>query len=184
MRKLIVSEWTSLDGVFDSALMEQWFNPYHSDSRAGYIQEVINNCEIMLYGRHTYEMLYPYWSQFHNNEMGVADKMNQVKKYVASTTMKNGGWQNTTIISDNIIGQLTALKQENGRAILVQGSGQLVATLLQADLVDELKLLVQPHIMGSGTRLLKEGANIPLELGSISELEKGVLALTYGPGKQ
>jgi len=184
MRKLIVSEWTSLDGVFDSAHMEQWFNPYHSDSRAGYIQEVINNCEIMLYGRHTYEMLYPYWSQFQNNEMGVADKMNRAKKYVVSTTMKNGGWQNTTIISDNIIGQLNALKQQDGGAILVQGSGQLVAALLQAGLVDELKLLVQPHMMGTGTRLLKEGANIPLKLRSISELENGVLALTYGPGKQ
>ncbi len=74
MRQIIVSEWISLDGVFDAGSMEQWFNPYHSESRAQYLQQVIDNCSAMLYGRHTYEMLYPYWSQLRNNEMGVADK--------------------------------------------------------------------------------------------------------------
>ncbi|WP_315814564.1 dihydrofolate reductase family protein [Paraflavitalea speifideaquila] len=88
MKKLIVSEWISLDGVFNSATMDQWFNPYHSDSRAKYIQDIIADCDTMLYGRHTYEMLYGYWSPLKNNEMGVADKLNQVKKYVVSANLK------------------------------------------------------------------------------------------------
>lgn len=181
MRKVIVSEWMSLDGVFDSSLMEQWFNPYHSDSRGQYIQQVIDNCELMLYGRNTYEMLYPYWSQFENNEMGVAEKMNQVEKYVVSTTMREVGWQKTTIINGDVIAQLKALKQENGGDILIQGSGQLVQALLQAGLIDELKLLVQPHIMGTGIRLFNQDINQMLKLESIDKLEKDVLVITYKP---
>src|SRR5678809_1709795 len=82
MRKLIVTEWVSLDGIFDASSMNQWWMPFDSASRQQYIQDTINNCEIMLYGRTTYEMLYPYWSSFKNNEQGVADKLNNCRKYV------------------------------------------------------------------------------------------------------
>jgi dihydrofolate reductase len=97
MRQLIATEWVSLDGIFDSSSMEQWFNPYHSDSRAKYIQDTIQNCDAMLYGRNTYEMLFPYWSSLKNNEMGVADKLNKAKKYVVSSTLKEANWENSTI---------------------------------------------------------------------------------------
>src|SRR5258706_9234558 len=101
MRKLIVTEWVSLDGVFDAGTMDKWFNPYHSDSRAKYIQDTIDHCEIMLYGRVTYEMMYPYWSALKNNEMGVAEKLNKVKKYIVSSTLKKANWENSAIINQN-----------------------------------------------------------------------------------
>ena len=181
MRKVIVSEWVSLDGIFDSSSMEQWFNPYHSDSRANYIQDTIQDCEIMLYGRVTYEMLYPYWSSFKENAMGVADKLNRGKKLVVSKTLTEAKWENSIIIKDNLVETMNALKNETGGHILVQGSGSLVRTLLSARLVDELKLLVNPHIAGTGDHLFSESVTISLELKKMQQLDKGVVALSYKP---
>ena len=183
MRKLIVTEWMSLDGIFDSASMEQWFNPYHSDSRAKSIQDTINDCEIMLYGRKTYEMLFPYWSRFRNNEMGVAEKLNKVKKYLVSTTVKEGSWENTTVIRQDVEKEITVLKkQSDGGNMLVQGSASLVKTLLMAGLVDEFKFLVHPHIVGTDGSFFKELSS-GLELTNNQELENGVLRLCYKPKK-
>lgn len=179
MRKLIVTEWVSLDGIFDAGLMAQWFNPYHSDSRAQSIKSVIDDCEIMLYGRKTYEMLYPYWSSLKNNEMGVAEKLNKVEKYVVSATMKDAPWEKTTIVKGDIPAQIRALKEEGGGAILVQGSGQLVQTLLKEGLVDSLKLLIQPHIMGTGARLFEGVMDTGLACSEVRQLDNGVLAVTY-----
>src|SRR5882762_3809344 len=163
MRKLIVTEWMSLDGIFDSSSMELWFNPYHSDSRAKSIQDTIHNCEIMLYGRNTYQMLYPYWSSLKNNEMGVAEKLPKVKKYVVSKTLNEATWANTIIIKD-VITEIAELKKQKGGDILVQGSAVLVKSLLAAGLVDELKLLVQPYIMGAGKGSFFDDMNVGLEL--------------------
>src|SRR6187397_763515 len=103
MRKLIVTQWISLDGVFDASSMNIWWLPFESVSRQKYIQETINNCEIMLYGRNTYEMLFPYWSSFKHNEQGVADQLNNCKKYLASTTLRKAPWKDTEIISKDLI---------------------------------------------------------------------------------
>ena len=184
MRQLIVTEWVSLDGIFDSGSMELWFNPYHSDSRAKYIQDTIQDCEIMLYGRNTYEMLFPYWSSLKNNEMGVAEKLNKVKKFVASTGIKEANWENSEIIRENVTERVSELKKAKGGNILVQGSAKLVKSLLDAGLVDELKLLVQPHIMGSGKLLFYDTNNLGLQLNNIQQLDKGVFALSYKPVKK
>ena len=132
MKKLIINEWVSLDGIFDSSSMEQWFNPFNSNSREKYIQDTLNNCEIMLYGRKTYEMLFPYWSAFTTNEMGVADKLNKGKKYVVSSKLKEAKWENSTIIRKNFIEEVTLLKNQEGGYILVQGSSTLVKPLMEA----------------------------------------------------
>src|SRR5882762_363655 len=142
MKKIIASEWISLDGVFDASLMGEWNAPYHSDSRANYIRDGILACDAMLYGRKTYEMLAPYWSSLKNNEMGVADKLNNTRKYVVSTTLKKAGWGDSTIIKENIIEEITKLKSSPGGDILIQGSAELVGTLLDAGLLDELRILV------------------------------------------
>jgi dihydrofolate reductase len=182
MRKLIVTEWMSLDGIFDSASMERWFNPYHSDSRAKSIQDTINDCEIMLYGRKTYDMLFPYWSRLRSNEMGVAEKLNKVKKYLVSTTVKEGSWENTTVIRKDVEKEITVLKQQSDGNMLVQGSASLVKTLLAAGLVDEFKFLVQPHIVGTDGSFFK-GLSSGLELTTTQQLENGVLLLCYKPKK-
>lgn len=184
MRQVIVTEWVSSDGIFDSSSMEHWFNPYHSDSRAKYIQDTIQNCEVMLYGRNTYEMLYPYWSSLKNNEMGVADKLNQAKKYVVSSSLEEANWENSSIIKTDVLKEIAELKKQKGGDILIQGSATLVKSLLEAGLVDELKLLVQPHIMCFGKRLFFDTLNIGLVLNNIQQLDNGVLAISYTPTKK
>lgn len=132
MRKLIITEWISLDGIFDATSMGKWFNPFHSESRASLIQETINNCDVMLYGRVTYEMLYPYWSEFQNNEMGVAEKLNKAKKCVVSSTLKKAPWENSVILGKDFIKEVEKIKAEDGGYILMQGSASLVKPLLEA----------------------------------------------------
>ncbi|MBZ4188105.1 dihydrofolate reductase family protein [Niabella beijingensis] len=181
MSNLIVTEWMSLDGITDATTMAEWFNPFHSDSRAQVIQDTINNCNVMLYGRNTYQMLYPYWSAFKNNEMGVAERLNNAKKYVVSTTLETAPWNDTTIISGGVPERIADLKKEADGNILVQGSITLVKLLIASGLVDELQLLVQPYIVGTGNGTLFNGLTTALELVRSEQLEKGVQLLTYKP---
>lgn len=178
---MIVTEWMSLDGVNDATTMAEWFNPYHSESRAKSIQETIHDCEIMLYGKNTYQMLYPYWSSMKNNEMGVADKLNKTKKYLVSTTLNEAPWENTTIIKGDVIKEITKLKKGKGGNILVQGSNTLVRALLAEGLVDELNLLIQPHIVGSTNASLFKDIQAGLQLIYVEQLENGVLQICYKP---
>jgi dihydrofolate reductase len=182
MRKLIITEWLSLDGIYDADYMDQWWLPFDSPERQKYIQETINNCEIMLYGRRTYEMLYPYWSSFKHNEQGVADQLNNCKKKVASSTLKKTPWKNTEIISERLIEEVEKIKQEAGGYILVQGSGSLVKPLLEARLVDELRLLITPAIIAGGERLFSEKIVTTLGPATFKQLDKNVILLTYLPG--
>jgi dihydrofolate reductase len=180
MKKLIVKEWITLDGVFDASSMNQWHAPYHSDSRARCIIEDILGADAFLYGRATYEMLAPYWSALKNNEMGVADKLNSAPKYVVSTTLQKAEWNNSTIISNDVVDEVKKLKEQPGGYILVDGSATLVHTLMEAGLVDEFRFLVHPVIMGSGKRFFKEGEPITnLKLVSSQTLDLGVLQLVY-----
>jgi dihydrofolate reductase len=169
----------SLDGVNDATTMAEWFNPYHSEGRAQSIQETINNAEVFLYGRNTYQMLYPYWSAMQNNEMGVAERLNKGKKYVVSATLTGAPWENTTIINSHVINKITELKNEDGGSILVQGSTTLVKLLMEAGLVDEVKLLIQPHIMGANSGRLFEGMKNALKLIDLQQLENGVIQARY-----
>lgn len=181
MRKLIITEWLSLDGIFDAAYMNQWWLPFDSPERQKYIQDTINHCEIMLYGRRTYEMLYPYWSSFKSNEQGVADQLNNCQKYVLSSTLKKAPWKNTKIINRNLIEEVRNIKQEDGGYILVQGSGTLLKPLLEAGLVDELKLLITPAIIGKGERLFSKNISASLGPVTVRQMDKNVILLTYMP---
>ena len=179
MGKLIVTQWVSLDGIFDASSMDKWWLPFDSNDRQKYIQETINNCEVMLYGRITYEMLYPYWSSFKHNEQGVADSLNNVKKYVVSSKLKKAPWENTTIIRKNFIAEVEKIKKETNGNILVQGSATLLKPLLEAGLVDELKLLITPSLVGQGERPFMEDINCELEFLKFQQLDKNVVLLIY-----
>ena len=179
MRKLIVSEWISLDGVYDAGSMDDWWNPYDSQARQQVIQQIVNDCDSMLYGRKTYEMLRPYWSSLHNNEMGVAAHLNGVKKYVVSRTLREAKWENSVIVQAEVADRVAALKREAGGNILIIGSSMLVASLMKARLVDELELLVQPYIVGTGERFFGEDMQGALALTASRTLDKGVLHLSY-----
>ena len=184
MRKVVVSEWVTLDGVFDADTMEQWFNPYDSDDRREYIKEGILVCDAILFGRKTYEMLAPYWSSLRNNEMGIADKLNSVPKYVVSSTLKRAEWDNSTIIKEKVVEEITKLKQQPGQEIQIEGSATLVQSLMEADLIDEYQFLVHPIIMGSGKRFFKDGNKATLKLVEAKTFSSGVVLLRYQPDKK
>jgi dihydrofolate reductase len=185
MRKLIVSERMTLDGVFDADTMDQWFMPYHSDASAEIIKEGVLACDVYLLGRTTYEMLAPYWSSLKNNEMGVADKLNSVAKYVVSSTLEKADWHNSTIIKENVVAEITRLKEQPGQEILIHGSATLVHSLLETDLIDEYQFLVYPIIMGSGKHFFKNGSHLKrLKLVDAKAFNTGVLLLTYQPGER
>ena len=180
MRKIIVSAWISIDGVFDAELMPQWYAPFDSESRQNYIRDGILACDAILFGRHTYQMLAPYWSSLKNNEMGVADKLNSVEKYVVSTSLKKAEWNNSTLIGDNVMDEIAKLKQRTGTEIQVEGSAALVRSLAEHDLVDEYRLLVHPIIMGTGKNFFSNGMQTKgLKLARTEKLDKGVIVLYY-----
>jgi dihydrofolate reductase len=180
MRKLVVSAWITLDGVFDADTMPQWYAPFDSEARQTYIREGILACDTLLFGRTTYEMLAPYWSSLHENEMGVAAKLNSAPKYVVSASLKKADWNNTTIIGKDVIAEITRLKEQPGREIQIEGSALLVQSLMKANLIDEYRFLIHPIIAGKGKRFFKEGmTTAALKLIKTQPLDKGVMVLYY-----
>jgi dihydrofolate reductase len=186
-RKLVVSEWISLDGVFDADTMKEWFHPYNSKDRQACITEMVLASDAFLFGRVTYEMLAAYWPKVKNNDNGdleVANALNSAPKYVVSSTLKQAEWSHSTIINNSAVKRISDLKQQPGRSILVFGSGTLVESLMGADLVDEYRLLVHPIIMGSGKRAFKDAMpTTKLTLGETATLSTGVIALCYQRAK-
>lgn len=181
--RIVVQAWMTLDGVFDATTFGEWFNNYHSDERAAHIQDNILGCDALLMGVNTYHTLAPYWSSLRNNEMGVADKMNAVPKYLVSKSSPELIWDNTRpVIADNIVAQVTQLKRESGGYLLLPGSAMLVRELLDAHLIDEFRFLVHPVVLGHGQRFFTQGkAMSVLRLDRSEELPFGVLVLIYSP---
>jgi dihydrofolate reductase len=184
MRKLVASAWVTLDNVFDSSLMPQWFFPYDSKSRQQAIRESVMGSDVLLMGRTTYELLMPYWSSLPDGEMdGVAGKLNRSPKYVVSTGLQTASWLNSTIIRSDVIGTVNSLKAGPGGEIRIEGSGMLTNALLRAGLVDEIRLLVHPFIMGTGKRYFEVGLPAAgLRLVSEEKLGHGVLRVVYAVG--
>jgi dihydrofolate reductase len=184
MRKLVVSAGVTLDCVFDAETMEQWFKPYDSAERQASIQAGILACDALLLGRVTYEMLAPHWSALRNNEMGIADKLNSVPKYVVSSTLKSAEWNNSTIIKANVVAEISKLKQQPGQEMQIEGSATLVQSLIEAELIDEYRFLVHPMIMGRGKHFFKDGHTAPLKLVEAKPFRSGVVLLRYQPDKK
>jgi dihydrofolate reductase len=181
MRKLVVKEWMTLDGVIDADTMDQWFIPYDSPERRAHIKEGLERSDAYLLGRVTYEMLAPHWSALPDEaEGGIAGLLNHIQKYVVSSTLARADWQPLTIIRDDVVEAISQLKQQPGKDILIDGSATLVRSLMATDLIDEYRLLVQPMMLGTGKRLFTE--EIPstrLKLVDANPLSLGVVALTY-----
>ena len=189
MRKLIVSEFTSLDGVMQAPGGKDedrdggfehggWTMPYWHDDIGRTFLELMEDVDALLLGRRTYvthaEAFEPMPA---GNPFG--DAMNAPKKYVVSRTLQKPIWRNTTIIRDDVIGSVRALKAQPGRNIITDGSSQLVHALLAHDLVDELHLLVYPLILGHGKRVLPDGVHATFGLKSATPYPSGVVGLHY-----
>jgi dihydrofolate reductase len=181
MRKLAVSQFVTLDGVMGEPM---WTGPYQSEEQIAFKFAELQAADALLLGRVTYEGFAATWPQMaeQTGEYGVM--MNGYPKYVASTTLETAEWNNSTIIRDNVVEAVIALKQQPGKDIVVFGSGRLIETLLRHDLIDEYRLLVFPVVLGDGQRLFPDGLATNLQLAEAQSFSSGVVALTYRPAPQ
>jgi dihydrofolate reductase len=177
MRKVVVTEFLSLDGVMEEPA---WTAPYWNDEIAKFKGNEQDTSDVLLLGRMTYQGFAAAWPK--SKDEG-ADYMNNVPKYVVSTTLDSLEWNNSTLIKDNIVEEITKLKQQAGQDILVYGSATLVHTLIQYDLVDRYRLLIYPVVVGKGKRLFKNGTTVTLKLLESQCLSSGILALVYEPDR-
>ncbi|MCA2223583.1 dihydrofolate reductase family protein [Nonomuraea aurantiaca] len=179
MRKIVAGLFISLDGVVESP--EKWHFPYFNDEMGEIVGSQMEQADAMLLGRRTYQEFAAHWPHEDPADNPFADRMNNTPKYVVTNTLDTAEWQNTTIIKGDVVSGLTELKQQPGKDIGITGSAALVRSLLADGLLDELRLLVHPIVVGSGKRLFEEGTGqIPLQLADSRTLSTGVLSLTYG----
>jgi dihydrofolate reductase len=185
MRKLIVSEFVTLDGVMQAPGGKDedtdggfkhggWTIPYWHDAIGERFEKVLKDVDTLLLGRRTYVV---HGEAFEPDPAG--DPFAGMKKYVVSTTLTKPVWRDTTIIRDNVVDSIRALKAGAGKNIFTDGSSQLVHTLLEHDLVDELRLLVYPITLGSGKRVLPDGVHAAFSLISATPYPSGVVGLDY-----
>jgi dihydrofolate reductase len=179
MRKIVAGLFVSLDGVVESP--ERWNTPYFNEEIGAVLGSQMAAADTMLLGRVTYEEFAAYWAD-KGSDVPFAAAINGIPKLVASKTLAEADWQNTTVINGDLAARLSALKQLPGKDIITSGSPTLVASLLQARLLDELRLLVYPVMVGRGRRIFENGLDqMSLELVDSRTLSNGVLSLAYVP---
>jgi dihydrofolate reductase len=189
MRKLVVSEFMTMDGVIQAPGGQDedrdggfehggWTWPYWHDDIGMAFGAMMQNTDAFLLGRKTYVI---HGNAFEPMPAGdpFGDMMNTPKKYVVSRTLEKPVWRDTTIIRGNVIDEIRALKAQPGKDILTDGSSQLVHALLAADLIDELHLLVYPLMLGSGKRVFPNGVRQEFKLTSSTPYPTGVVGLHY-----
>jgi dihydrofolate reductase len=183
MRKVVASEFVSLDGVVESP--EKWHFPYFNDQMGDAIRVAMAASDAMLMGHVLYEEWAAFWPNQDPDENPVAARMNGVRKYVVSTTLEEPlEWQNSTLIGDNVAEEISRLKEQPGKDISISGSPILVRSLLADGLLDELRLMVHPIVVGSGKRLFEDGGDQKaLQLVDSKTFSTGVLYLTYQPAQ-
>jgi dihydrofolate reductase len=180
MRKIVAGLFVSLDGVVEAP--ERWTFPYFDDEVGQAIGGQMAASDTLLLGRRTYEGFAAYWPEQSAEDDPMAGFMNDVPKLVVSTTLRSVEWKNSTLIDDDVAERLAEEKRRPGKDIAISGSGTLVGSLLRDGLLDELRLLVYPVVVGAGKRLLEEGgAEVPMKLVESRAFGSGVVSLAYEP---
>ncbi len=157
-----------------------WARPLFDDEAMAFVQDVYQRADAFLFGRRTYELFAGYWGVRSGDP--ISDALNARPKYVASTTLTDPKWADTTVLSGDVGAAVGELKAKPEGELQVHGSGNLVRWLLDNDLVDEINLLVCPVIVGQGTRLFPDsGPDIALELVEWRAFPKGITTQLYRP---
>jgi dihydrofolate reductase len=193
MRNVIVNEFVSLDGVVQAPggadedpsggfAHGGWHMRYMEDELAmQWVMRGINEAGGFLLGRRTWEIFAAYWPNAPEEEQVVAEPLNSKPKYVVSTTLEEPlGWQNSTLVGRDVAEAVAALKREDGGDLQVIGSSQLVQTLIEHDLVDEFRLMIDPVVLGGGKRIFRDdGALRQLRLSDGQVSSTGAFLGTY-----
>jgi dihydrofolate reductase len=192
MRKVVVNEFLSLDGVAQAPGGEDedtsggfahggWSMKYMDDASMNRVLGAINEAGAYLLGRRTYEIFSAYWPNAPEEEQVIAEPLNTKPKHVASTTLENPlEWENSTVLEGSVPEAVAALKQEGGGDLHVIGSLDLLGTLFEHDLVDELRLMVDPVLLGGGKRLFVDDGKLrPLRVVDSQVTTTGAILATY-----
>ena len=162
------------NGELDWHVVDEEFNKY--------AEEMLNSAETILFGRITYEMMAAYWPQPEaiKNDPIIAGKMNSLDKIVFSKTLNEVGWNNATVVKNNLAVEVSKLKAQTGKDILILGSGSIIAQLTEMDLIDEFRFIVNPVILGGGKSQFNENlTRKQLKLTDIRSLASGIVILYY-----
>ncbi len=190
MRKLIVAEFITLDGVIQAPGGKDedtdggfqhggWTLPYWHDDIGVHFDQAMQRADALLLGRKTWQI---HGGAFEPMKPGdpFGDMMNGIAKYVVSTTLTSAAaWRNSTLISSNVVAAVRELKQQPGKDILIDGSSVLIHTLVQANLIDEYALHVYPLVLGNGKRLFPIGTRVNLKLVDSQALPTGIVFQRY-----
>lgn len=196
MRKVIVSEWMTLNGVVQSPSgpgedpsggFEHggWHMPFADETFMKWVVGTVTSAGAYLFGRRTYEIFAAHWPNASAEEQVLAVPLGTRPKYLASATLTEPlGWQNSTLLQGDVAQAVAALKREEGGDLLVVGSTELVRTLIEHDLVDEFRLIIDPVIVGGGKRLFDDdGALRRLRLVDSQVTGTGAIIATYAPAE-
>src|SRR5258708_7709365 len=190
MRKVVVSEFVTLDGVMDDPGGSEgtahggWsFKIRNSEDQGKFKTDELFASDALLLGRVTYQGFAAAWPTMPGTG-AYGERMNSLPKYVVSTTLKAVDWNNSRLISQNVGDEVSKLKQQPGQDILVFGSGNLVQTLMEHDLVDQYNPLVHSIASGSGKRLFNDRTQATLKLVETKQFGSGVVALIYQPDRK
>ena len=191
--QLTVTTFLSVDGVYQGPGGPEedrsggfdrggWLVPHFDDATGEFMTEVFKGVDAFLIGRRTYEIFAASWPNVTDPNDSIANSLNTLPKYVASSTLEDPQWSNTTVLKGDLASAIQELKERDGRELQVHGSGRLVQFLLANDLVDRLNLLVFPVIVGAGRRLFPEsGIATGLALDESQTTPSGVAISVYRP---
>jgi dihydrofolate reductase len=194
--KLILQEFLSLDGVAqgpgspeedvsDGFTRGGWLVPHLDEAFMRIVTGWIGAADGFLFGRRTYLDFARDWPRMNDPHDPVGSRLNGLPKYVASDTLAEAGWEPTTILSGDVLARVAELRRRPGRELQIHGSARLGASLLAAGLVDEVRLMIAPVVVGSGRRLFPDnGVPVGLRLLSSETTPNGVAAQTYEPTGQ
>ena len=190
MRKIVVSEFVSLDNVIQAPGGAEedteggftyggWTGPFWHEDMGAYFFEEMSQSDAFLLGRKTWQI---HGGAFEPMPAGdpFGDVMNTIQKYVVSTTLTTASaWRNSTLIRSNVVEEVRTLKAQSGKNIVIDGSSVLIQALARHDLIDEYSLWVYPIVLGSGKKLFSEGVHVPLRLIESRSFPTGVVLMRY-----
>jgi dihydrofolate reductase len=182
MRNVVAGLFVSLDGVIEAP--ETWHFPYFDESMGAAIGEAIASTDAFLLGRRTYEEWAAYWPTQSSEDNPLAGAINGLPKYVVSRTLADVTWESSTLLKGDLAAEISRLKQQPGKDISVSGSATLVRSLLAEGLLDELRLMIHPIVVGAGRRLFENRTGqTPLEVVASETFPTGVVNVAYRPAR-
>jgi dihydrofolate reductase len=183
MRTLVITQNITVDGSIE--MLGDWFDPQGQSDQNDLLEELHrqdSRSDAFVTGRQTFEDLRSYWPQQTQDQTGITEYLNNVQKYVVSSTITDPQWQNTTVLAADPVEQIRALKEQQGQDIVITGSITLCHTVIEAGLVDEYRLFVHPVVQGRGRRLFPDGFELPrLTLLETRGFTGGIVYSRYAP---